>query len=273
MRKWLSMLVLSLFLAPCALFGADAMPPGGPQKQASAVTDFDHTFLLHLPGIAGERWVDLQMSSGLRDAGYAGPMQTYDWTEHDPGLNALRAYKRNQSEAAKVAQLITDRFRADPNLRIILTAHSGGTGVVIWALEKLPADVKVDTVVLLSSALSPEYDLSAALSHVRRFCYSFYSENDVLVLATGTKLFGTIDGKYVESAGEFGFVLPNGADVKQYEKLVQKPFDRTWMRYDNIGDHMGPMRRSFSAHVLAPLLFDPAALARSVSLNKRNDER
>ena len=126
MRKWLLMLAMGLLLAPSALLAADAMPPGGSEKQSPPGSDFDHTCLLHLPGIAGERWVDLQMSSGLRDAGYAGPMQTYDWTEHDPGLNALRAYKRNQAEAAKVAQLITEHFRADPNLRIILTAHSGG---------------------------------------------------------------------------------------------------------------------------------------------------
>ena len=269
MGKLLSMLALIAFLAPAGVLAAGAMPPAG-QDQAAPAADFDHTFLLHLPGIAGERWVDLQMTSGLRDAGYVGPMQTYDWTENDPGLNALRAYKRNQAEAARVADLITSHYRADPKLRIILTAHSGGTGIVIWALEKLPADVKVDTVVLLSSALSPEYDLTSALSHVKGVCYSFYSENDVLVLATGTKLFGTIDGKYCESAGEFGFVFPKGADAKQYEKLVQKPFDRAWMRYGNIGDHMGPMHRSFSAHILATLLFDPAALARSAASAKRN---
>jgi len=269
MRRWVAILLLFGLLVPSGLLAAGAMPPVD-RDQAAPAADFDHTFLLHLPGIAGERWVDLQMTSGLRDAGYVGPIQTYDWTENDPGLNALRAYKRNRAEAARVADLITAKFRADPNQRIILTAHSGGTGIVIWALEKLPADVKVDTVVLLSSALSPEYDLSAALSHVSGVCYSFYSENDVLVLATGTKLFGTIDGKYCESAGEFGFVFPNGGDAKQYEKLVQKPYDRAYLRYGNIGDHMGPMRRSFSAHILAPLLFDPAALAQAAASAKRN---
>ena len=272
MGKRLFTLLLTILLAPAALLAAGAMPPGGQDKAAAPARDFEHTFLLHLPGIAGERWVDLQMTSGLRDAGYDGAMETYDWTENNPGLNALRAYKRNQNEAAKVAEQITTRFRADPTQRIILTAHSGGTGIVIWALEKLPADVKVDTVVLLSSALSPDYDLSRALAHVTGTCYSFYSEHDVLVLSTGTKLFGTIDGKYVESAGEFGFILPSGADARQYEKLVQKPYDRDWLRFHNIGDHMGSMSRSFAAHIIAPMLFDHEALARSVSMNKHAEK-
>ncbi len=217
---------------------------------------FAHTYLLHLPGIAGARGVDRMMTSGLRDGGYTGPIETYDWTGQDPGLRALMAYDRNQVEAQKIAERITERFRADPTLKIIITAHSGGTGLAVWALEKLPADVKVEQVLLLSSALSPQYDLSKALSHVRGKCYSFFSENDVLVLGAGTKLFGTIDGKKCESAGECGFILPETADLQQYQKLIQKPYDKVWMQYGNIGDHIGTMRRPFAANVLTPLLLE-----------------
>ncbi|MDB5174179.1 MAG: hypothetical protein JWN51_2952 [Phycisphaerales bacterium] len=214
------------------------------------------TWLLHLPGIAGTKWVDREMTGGLRDAGYAGPLDVYDWTGNDPGLSALMAYKRNQVEAQKIADKITDRFRAEPGVRIVLTGHSGGTGLAIWALEKLPDDVTVDTVLLLSSALSPQYDLSKALTHVRGKCYSFCSENDVLVLGAGTKMFGTIDGVKTDAAGEFGFVLPADAKAAQYEKLVQKPYDKSWMQYRNIGDHIGDMSRPFSRNILAPLLFE-----------------
>jgi hypothetical protein len=215
-----------------------------------------HTWLLHLPGIAGTKWVDKEMTGGLRDAGYAGTLEVYDWTGNDPGLSALMAYKRNQVEAQKIADKITARFRADPGVRIVLTGHSGGTGVGIWALEKLPDDVTVDTVMLLSSALSPQYDLSKALAHVRGKCYSFCSENDVLVLGAGTKMFGTIDGIKTDAAGEFGFVFPTDGNAGQYEKLVQKPYDKSWMQYHNIGDHIGDMSRPFSRNILAPLLFE-----------------
>lgn len=263
----------SLVLLQSAFGDAAEMPPGGGGVRVPGAPPPEHTIVIHLPGIAGDRWVDKQMTSGLRDAGYAGALETYDWTEHDPGLNALRALKRNQAEAAKIADLIVYKIHADPSAHIILTGHSGGTGLAVWALEKLPADVKIDTLLLLSSALSPDYDLSKALSHIRGNCYSFFSENDVLVLAAGTKLFGTIDGKYTESAGEFGFVLPPTADAAQYAKLIQKPYDRSWMQYGNIGDHIGPMHRSFSEHVLAPLLFGHLESPRAQSETELRNNR
>jgi hypothetical protein len=244
-------LFLSLQSTASAAEPAEAQAAALPQAQ-----QFPHTWLLHLPGIAGIKWVDREMTAGLRDAGYSGAMDVYDWTANDPGLSALMAYKRNQVEAQKVADMITARFRAEPDVRIVLTAHSGGTGVIMWALEKLPEDVTVDSVMLLSSALSPQYDLSKALAHVRGKCYSFCSENDVLVLGAGTKMFGTIDGVKTEAAGEFGFVFPANGDAKQYEKLVQKPYDKSWMQYHNIGDHIGDMSRPFSRTILAPILFE-----------------
>lgn len=223
----------------------------GPEVQS------DH-WLLHLPGIAGRRWIDGQMMLGFRDGGFGGELQVYDWTGEVAGIAALRSYKHNQVEAQKVADYIADRAHKEPGLHITLTGHSGGTGIAVWALEKLPDDVKVDTVILLASALSPEYDLTRALSHVRGTCYAFCSENDVLVLNAGTKMLGTIDGKKTEAAGEFGFVLPKGADPKQYEKLIQKPYDKTWMQYNNLGDHMGCMLRPFAEKVIAPLLLREA---------------
>ena len=159
-----------------------------------------------------------------------------------------------KSKAQKVADFITDRVRRQPGLEFILCGHSGGTGIAVWALEKLPDDVKIDKLILLASALSPGYDLSKALSHVRGACYSFCSENDILVLGTGTRMLGTIDGKQTEAAGYFGFIFPPTADPRQYDKLIQKPYDKSWMQYRNFGDHMGCMVRPFARAVIAPLV-------------------
>ena len=63
------------------------------------------------------------------------------------------------------------------------------------------------TVFLLASALSPEYDLSKALGHVRGKVYVFTSPGDSLVLGTGTRLFGTIDGIKSDAAGLNGLRL------------------------------------------------------------------
>jgi hypothetical protein len=261
MRKFLIAAVLALMIA---LAGAtdSAVRAGSPavgalpapiNEPAVAASDM---WLLHLPGIAGKRWVDDQMMLGFKDAGVCGVMDVYDWTGEDPGIAALHAYKRNQEQAQIVADMISDHFHRHPDLHILLSGHSGGTGIAVWALEKLPDDVKIDKLLLMASALSPGYDLSKALSHVRDKCYSFCSENDVIVLDVGCRMFGTIDGKKTEAAGAFGFLFPDGADMQQYDKLIQKPYDKVWLRYRNFGDHMGCMLRPFARNVVAPLMID-----------------
>lgn len=238
------------FICASQFAAADERPPQAILPPSDTVP----TYLLHLPGIAGIKRIDRHMIEGLQDAGFSGQIETYDWTKGDPGIDALLARKRNDDEAATIAQKITTLRRTHSAARILLTSHSGGTGVAVWALEKLPPDIKVDTVLLLSSALSPDYDLTAALRHVSGKMYVFSSENDALVLGAGTKLFGTIDGVKTEAAGLVGFRQPSTADPAQYQKLIARPYQNEWMRYGNIGDHIGSMSRAFAAKVLEPLL-------------------
>ncbi len=153
--------------------------------------------------------------------------------------------------------MIAAHAAADPDSPIYLTAHSGGCALAVWALEKLPADVKVRTVLLIAPAISPGYDLSAALRHVDGKMYVFASTLDVVVLYTGTKLFGTMDGVKTASAGFAGFVQPSGADPLLYQKLVQLQYRHDWARYLDFGDHIGGMSRPFAHAVLAPLLDPP----------------
>ena len=223
-----------------------------PATQPAAKAD---VWLLHLPGIAGTSRIDRSLIQGMRDAGYDGPAEIYDWTGDNPGIPALLNRKGNEREAQKIADRIADRARAHPGGRILLTGHSAGTGLAAFALEKLPADVKVDTLLLLAPALSPTYDLSKALSRVAGKAYAFTSPNDAFVLGAGTTLFGTIDGKKVQAAGKAGFTQPDdAADPEQYKKLIAKPYDPAWMKLNNIGDHIGVMARPFVAAELAPLL-------------------
>lgn len=247
-------------LAIYASFSAAALADA-PRQQVAALPAgvapaARKTWMLHLTGISGRKWVDDQLVEGFHEAGFPGDIEVYDWTGDNAGLGALKGLVHNQVEAQKVADLITDKYRKDPGLRIIVTGHSGGTGIATWALEKLPADVKVDDVIFMASALSPDYDLSRALAHVRHRCYSFCSQYDILVLAVGCRTFGTIDGKKTEAAGYFGFVFPPGGDLIQYGKLIQKPFDKAWMKFGNIGDHMGCMVHGFAGNVVAPLVID-----------------
>ena len=250
-RNWL---ITAVVVAVGALLSDPVRAGQSPTTAPSA--DFSHTWLLHLPGIGGERRIDRHMTSGLRDGGWEGPITIYDWTDHDPGLDALLARQRNMDEAKKVAQKIEDRLRRDPKLEITLTSHSGGAGIAVWALEKLSKDMQIQTLVLLAPALSPGYDLSAALKHVRGKAYVFYSEHDQVVLGAGTKLFGTIDGVRTEAAGLIGFKRPENADPVQYEKLIQKSYEQGWIAFENIGNHVGCMSQPFAENVLAPMLIE-----------------
>ena len=194
------------------------------------------------------------MLRGLREGGYVGKTEVYDWTGPNPGLVALTANKHNHEEALKIADRITRQFHDQPGGQILIVSHSAGTGLCVWALEDLPEDVKVDTVLLLSPALSPDYDLSHALSHVRGKAYAFHSPNDFFILAAGTHLFGTVDGKKTSAAGHDGFTRPQTASAAQYDKLVAEPYDPAWMKLGNIGDHIGCMMPAFAAAVLSPFL-------------------
>ena len=241
--------VIALLLA-CVGAGCFTERP----KVTHASIDPPPAYHIHLPGIGGYRSIDRFMLRGLREGGFDAQIEPYDWTEEDPGLGALLATQRHKTESKRVAQLILKHVREHPDSRLTVSAHSGGAGIIVWALEQLPDDAKIDTLVLLAPALSPRYDLTKALRHVRGHVYAFYSPYDIAVLGIGTSMLGTIDGVKTDAAGKVGFAKPTSADDRQYAKLVQIPYDAAWVRLGNIGDHIGALTRPFGKAVLAPLL-------------------
>ena len=230
-------------------------------------------WLLHLPGIGGERNIDLYMTRGFQKGGFTGDLQIYDWTEHDIGLNALLAFERNHNEAKLIARMITDRFDSDPTAPIYLSCHSGGGGLAVWALEALPPRVRIESLVMIAPALSPGYDLSNALRHVSGKAYVLCSTEDSLVLGFGCRTMGTIDGIKTDAAGRVGFVMPIGCDAHQYDKLISVPYNPEWIRLGNTGNHIGAMDYHFSELVLAPLVLSgtlpPATSAEVAALANR----
>jgi pimeloyl-ACP methyl ester carboxylesterase len=193
------------------------------------------------------------LTQGIVQGGFLADVDLFDWVGGEEGLNALANVPKHEEQSTRAAELLTKAYREHPDRPIVLTGHSAGTGVAVWALEKLPPDVKVDTLLMLQSALSPGYDLSKALSHVRR-AYAFNSPLDSVVLGTGTSLFGTIDRQKVEAAGKVGFVMPDGANAAQYAKLRQFSYDPAWLRFGNFGDHIGVMMRPFARGVISTVL-------------------
>ena len=248
-------------VAGCAPSTGDRSQP----QAATAVASHDaqtppartaaRPWLLHLPGIAGPRDIDRSLINGLTAGGVDAQTEMYDWTGGTGGLQALMAYTYNRQQAEKVAEKIVAAHRADPQRKIFLTAHSGGAAIVTWALEQLPEGVLVDRVLMLAPALSPGYDMTKALKHVRQVIDVFYSPNDGVVLGAGTKVFGTMDRVRCEAAGKVGFKKPDSADEGAYKKLINHPYKPEWNElYGNNGDHITPMSKSFARGLLAPLL-------------------
>lgn len=222
---------------------------------ASAVTaEEPKRLLLHLNGIGGHRRIDDRMTQGLVEGGFKAEVIIEDWTGDDTGLVSLSKTALHEEYSTRVAKMIEERLRIEPELRITLTGHSAGAGIACWALEKLPDDVIVDDLLMIQPALSPGFDLSKALSRVRRKAYALTSVHDVIVLSAGTRMFGTVDRVKSDAAGLVGFAIPENADKQQYAKLVQLPYRSEWMRYANIGDHIGPMSFRFARDVIAPMM-------------------
>ena len=150
-----------------------------------------------------------------------------------------------------------EAFRNEkPAAPVFLVGKSGGTGVVVRALEGLPEDA-VEAAVLLSSALSPGYDLSRALRAVRRELVLFWSPLDLIVLGVGTRLFGTIDRVSGVSAGLVGFRQPVDLDESgraQYAKLRQIRWSPGMARTGYLGGHVGPDHPAFLGRYVLPIL-------------------
>jgi hypothetical protein len=209
-----------------------------------------------VPGIGGECDDDHELLRGLREGGLVAQARIYDWTGDNCGLQALADVRRHRQQSLKLAQELIDLHRAEPRGRLIITGHSGGVGIAAWALESLPQEIYVDQWVMLAPALSPKYDLSAALRHVRDRAVAFCSSRDTFVLGTGTRMFGTIDRLYVEAAGHVGFERPDGADAAAYEKLTSVFYREDWSAHGHNGEHLGVLDERFARRVLAPMIKD-----------------
>jgi pimeloyl-ACP methyl ester carboxylesterase len=148
-------------------------------------------------------------------------------------------------------------FRSEqPSLPVFLVGKSGGTGVLVKALEQLPDDA-VDVVIMLAPALSPGYNLSRALRAVRREMVVFWSPLDVIVLGAGTRIFGTIDRVKAVSAGLVGFRVPAllpDQQHAQYAKLRQVRWGPQMASTGYLGGHVGPDSPAFLRKYVVPLL-------------------
>jgi pimeloyl-ACP methyl ester carboxylesterase len=159
----------------------------------------------------------------------------------------------HESKADAIAAAALEFRESHPDAPIFLVGKSGGTGIVVKTLERLP-EGSIECAVLLSAALSPRYDLSRALRSVRREMVVFWSPFDVFILGVGTHVFGTVDRVNTISAGLVGFQQPPTADAAQYAKLRQVKWSPLMVPTGNLGGHVGVDSPAFLRKYVVPLL-------------------
>ncbi len=246
--------LLGLVLHPLGRFtGRWLEPLRTPQR-------LQHGLVLVLPGVEGESCLNHSVARGLADGGLPSAIEIFDWTTGVILLFPyhLRGRRRNLALAQRLAQRVVEYRCAYPGRPVHLVGHSGGGALCVLALERLPADASVTSAVLLQPAISPGYDLSAALAKTECGIWNFSSLLDVFFDGIGTIVAGTMDGRHTPAAGMIGFRPPAGLDAAGRElyraRLHAVPFRPSMCAAFHFGGHMDVTNRVFVAERIAPLL-------------------
>lgn len=210
--------------------------------------------VMMVPGIRGDRGLLYWAAHGLADAGVERELRIYDWYRF-PSLANLVDLDRNRAHAQRIAAELTSYHAEHPSGTIDVIGYSGGGGLAVMAVEDLPAHVAVRNLILVQAAISPDYDLTRALARVRGRVVNLYCPGDWFVLGLGTRLFGTIDRRFVASAGKCGLDLqksvPNAADR---ERVIQRTWTRDMIGAFHFGGHVGIVMYDWNKVFVAPYL-------------------
>lgn len=238
-----------------------ALLPSCSLNELSSPERRDRGLVVILPGIEGPSYWNHEIARGLSEGGVEAAIEIHDWGTPIPGgmLINIADLERNRAEAARLRDRLLAYRRGHPTQGIHVIGHSGGGGIAVLAVEMLPEDVRVSTVILLAPALSPDYDLTPALRRTSGGIFNYYSKLDAAFLGAGTTVAGTIDRRHTPAAGAVGFDAPPGATPSSgspYGKLVQVAWTPKMRMYGNLGDHMGWTSRGFVRRYLAPLIME-----------------
>jgi len=214
-----------------------------------------------LDGVGGYLLTCLMARKAFREAGLPFATYLFDWHRGPRGemLSDLACLRRNRLAALQLARLIRRFRRRYPGAPLHVLAYSGGTGIAVFAAERLNARAGIDTLVLCCSALSPDYPLADAMRHVGR-CYVFSSERDRVMLGVGTRRFGTIDRRHSPAAGLAGFrcLRTHDSADPSWQTRVREVWWTPEMRTDgHYGGHIGSASPTFIARRIVPLLVTP----------------
>lgn len=206
-------------------------------------------YVIVLPGIEGRSFLNRGIAAGLNDAGVPYGIEIYDWTDGPLwGIYNLRSRQLHARQAAVVREKILAYRTEHPGRPVYLVGHSGGGALSLLTAEGLPEGKGLTGIVMIVPAISPTYQLDAALAHVERGIWSYRSYGDCIYLGVLTTLFGTVDGRHVPAAGAVGFKKPLG------KRVHEVPFCMSMLRDWNAGGHLTCTNRVFVRKWIAPLV-------------------
>lgn len=231
-----------------------------PRRFFRCVTDerLDQGLVLILPGIEGLSFLNLSILHGLIDAGVPYAMEIVDWTTGNKFLTLyhLRAWKRNQRVARRLAQRIVDYQRDYPDRPVWIVGHSGGGGMALLTAAALPDGHRIAGLILLAAAVSPRFDLAAARRNVEQGIWSFHSWLDFLFVGVGTTIFGTLDGWHMPAAGMIGFRSHRtpADDADAAAPFTQTAYHPRHLKSFHWGGHFSCTHRVFISEHVGPVI-------------------
>jgi pimeloyl-ACP methyl ester carboxylesterase len=225
--------------------------------EAHQIPDNADRAVLLIAGAAGDLPGYHAIAEGLKDGGLDVPVRIWTWGAPPP-LFAMNLQTQSIHAAAEeeLAKIIADWLDSHPAGSLILIGHSAGCGMLLGALGRLPPEAMVESVVLLAPSVSPGYELSPALVHVRQRMHVVYSDRDTFWLAWRTGTFGTYDNVRTPAAGNSGFANVERLPPDLRVRLVQHPYGPAWNSLGNDGGHFGALSNRFAADVIAPMIED-----------------
>ena len=208
--------------------------------------------------VDGAGWAGSErgVRAGLRAAGFRGHVETFSWSTLLGPLPDHLLVGRKERKGQELAKRIQDHRATQPPADLHLMGLSAGSAVIVFALENLPPDVKVDNVVFFAPSISAEHDLSTAMERVRGCLYATSSPQDGIL--AGLRV--NADGQPGPPAGLHGLRVPSR--VRRYD-LYARVVNLSWRpAYDHLGwngSHTGATGRQFVQEVIAPRILSRGA--------------
>ena len=208
--------------------------------------------ILIIPGVEGGEWQLTWMKQGLREAAITDEIDVITWGVGPFGsLFNLMDIDGNRRRAAEYGRRIERHHSQHPDQPITLIGYSGGGGLAVMTVEALKNRDVLDRLILIAAAISPDYPVDKLVPKCRRGVVSFRSRHDWFTLGVGTRLFGTIDRKNVDSAGRVGFLDDKGS-LLCCDGLDQVDWCADWQKLGHGGGHVGWLSSAWARDVLAP---------------------